>query len=103
MELLITIAVFGLVSGIIYFAFGSGAPVPEEAIQRRLETIAARPRTDTRYQVHQSEEETFWESVTDFFFGNKDLPERFNRVSKRLHQAGYRGKRAVRIFWGLRI
>jgi tight adherence protein C len=103
MELLITIAVFGLVSGIIYFAFASGAPIAEDTIQRRLETIVARPKTDTRHQVYQSEEETFWESVTNFFFGSKELPERFDRVSKRLHQAGYRGKRAVRIFWGLRI
>ena len=103
MEFLITIGVFGLVAGIIYFIFASRAPIAEEAIQRRLETIAARPKTEGRYPIYEAEEQTFWERVTNFFFGDKELPERFNRVSKRLHQAGYRGNRAVRIFWGLRI
>jgi tight adherence protein C len=31
------------------------------------------------------------------------LPDRFNNIGRRLHQAGYRGNRAIRIFWGLRI
>jgi tight adherence protein C len=35
--------------------------------------------------------------------GDQELPERFNAMSRRLHQAGYRGNRAIRIFWGLRI
>ncbi|MBI2180314.1 MAG: type II secretion system F family protein, partial [Deltaproteobacteria bacterium] len=41
--------------------------------------------------------------VAGFFLGAKDMPESYNRISRRLHQAGYRGVRAVRIFWGLRI
>ena len=80
MELIITIGVFGLVSGVFYLVFASRAPVSEEAIQRRLESIAARPKTEGRYRLYEAEEETFWERVTDFFFGDKELPERFNQV-----------------------
>ena len=36
MELLITVGIFGLVSGLIYLIFASKVPVVEEAIQRRL-------------------------------------------------------------------
>jgi tight adherence protein C len=57
----------------------------------------------TQVRLHDQEETTFWERVANFFFGDRELPERFNMISRRLHQAGYRGNRAVRIFWGLRI
>ena len=40
MELLITFGVFGLVSGVIYFLFASRAPISDEVIQRRLESIS---------------------------------------------------------------
>jgi tight adherence protein C len=54
--------------------------------------------------LHESDDElTTWERVTNFFFGDKELPARFNDMGRRLHQAGYRGNRAIRIFWGLRI
>jgi tight adherence protein C len=106
MELIITIGVFGLVAGVVYFVLAPRAPVVEEAIQRRLDTISARPETEARearYPLHATEDETFWERVTNFFFGDKELPERFNASSRLLHQAGYRGNRSVRIFWGVRI
>jgi len=103
MELLIAVGVFGLISGVVYFVVASRAPVSDEVIQRRLENISARADTSRQIRLHEDEEITFWESVANFFFGDKELPERFNNASRRLHQAGYRGNRAVRIFWGLRI
>ena len=103
MELLIAVGVFGLISGVVYFVVASRAPVSDEVIQRRLENISARADTSRQIHLHEDEEITFWESVANFFFGDKELPDRFNNVSRRLHQAGYRGNRAVRIFWGLRI
>jgi len=103
MELLIAVGVFGLISGVVYFVVASRAPVSDEVIQRRLENISARADTSRQIRLHEDEEITFWESVANFFFGDKELPDRFNNVSRRLHQAGYRGNRAVRIFWGLRI
>ena len=103
MELLIAVGVFGLISGVVYFVVASRAPVSDEVIQRRLENISARADTSRQIRLHEDEEITFWESVANFFFGDKELPDRFNNASRRLHQAGYRGNRAVRIFWGLRI
>jgi len=83
--------------------FASRAPVAEEAIQRRLESIGFQNESRTQIRLHDEEETTFWERIANFFFGDRELPERFNMISRRLHQAGYRGNRAVRIFWGLRI
>jgi tight adherence protein C len=72
-------------------------------IQRRLETISG-PRTAAApVRLYDSEDETFWERVADFFFGSKEIPENLSRAGTRLHQAGYRGARAIRIYWGLRI
>jgi len=104
MELLIAVGFFGLVSAIVYFVVASRAPITEDAIQQRLQNIGlqtAEGRAPIR--LHEHEETTFWERITNFFFGDRELPERFNMISRRLHQAGYRGNRAVRIFWGLRI
>ena len=103
MELLIAVGVFGLISAIVYFVLASRAPVADDAIQRRLESIGLQTEARTQYKLHDEEETTFWERVTNFFFGDRELPERFNMIGRRLHQAGYRGNRAVRIFWGLRI
>ena len=79
------------------------APVSDDAIQRRLENIGLQTESRTQFRLHEEEEVTFWERVANFFFGDRELPERFNMASQRLHQAGYRGNRAIRIFWGLRI
>lgn len=103
MELLIAVGFFGLVSAVIYFVVASRTPISEEAIQRRLESIGVQSEARTQIRLHDDEETTFWERITNFFFGDRELPERFTMVSQRLHQAGYRGNRAVRIFWGLRI
>jgi len=53
--------------------------------------------------LYDTEDETFWERVAIFFLGDKEMPEKFTRASRRLHQAGNRGTRAVRIYWGLRF
>jgi len=104
MELLIAVGFFGLVSAIVYFVVASKAPIAEDAIQRRLESIGIQSaESRAPIHLHEHEETTFWEKITNFFFGDRELPERFNMISRRLHQAGYRGNRAVRIFWGLRI
>ena len=103
METLIAIAVFGVVGAIMYLVLAPRAPIAEDMIQRRLETISG-PRTATApVRLYDNEQETFWERVADFFFGSKEIPENLSRAGTRLHQAGYRGIRAIRIYWGLRI
>jgi len=103
MELIIAVGVFGLISGVVYFVVASRAPVSDEVIQRRLENINVSAASSAQLRLHNTEETSFWESVANFFLGDKELPDRFNDMSRRLHQAGYRGNRAIRIFWGLRI
>jgi tight adherence protein C len=103
MELIIAVGIFGLIGGLVYFFVASKAPVAEDAIQRRLENIAVQSQARSTIRLHENDEVTPWERVTNFFFGDKELPERFNEMGRKLHQAGYRGNRAVRIFWGLRI
>ncbi len=103
MELLIAVGVFGLISGIVYFVFASRVPVSDEAIQRRLDSINVRTDARSQFRLHDNDDVTFWETVASFFMGDKEMPDRFNNMSRRLHQAGYRGNRAIRIFWGLRI
>jgi tight adherence protein C len=103
MELLIAVGFFGVISGLVYFALASRAPVADEAIQRRLENINVQAQSRGQIRLYEDEETTVWERIANFFFGDKEMPDRFNNISRRLHQAGYRGNRALRIFWGLRI
>jgi tight adherence protein C len=103
MELLIAVGFFGLVSGIVYFVVASRAPVADDVIQQRLQNISVQSQDRAPIRLHENDEITVWERVTNFFFGDKELPARFTSMSRSLHQAGYRGNRAVRIFWGLRI
>ena len=103
MELLIAVGFFGLISAIVYFVIASRAPIAEEAIQRRLESIGLQTESRSQIRLYEDAELTFWERIANFFFGDRELPERFTLISRRLHQAGYRGNRAVRIFWGVRI
>jgi tight adherence protein C len=104
MELLIALGIFALVFGILYFTLVARVPVVEEAIQRRLNDIAARPKTAARIRLYDAKEETFWENVANFFLGDKrEIPAAYSKVGSLLHQAAYRGERAIRIFWGLRI
>ena len=103
MELLIAVGFFGLISGIVYFVVASRAPVADDVIQQRLQNISVQSQERAPIRLHENDEITIWEQVTNFFFGDKEMPARFNSMSRSLHQAGYRGNRAVRIFWGLRI
>jgi tight adherence protein C len=104
MEIVIAFGIFCLVFGVLYFTLVSRAPVADEAIQRRLETIAAQPKATRSIRLHGGEEASFWERIAKFFIGEKEMmPASFSRVARMLHQAGYRGERAIRIFWGLRI
>src|SRR3954468_13189025 len=103
MEALIAIGIFGIVGTIVYLSFATRGPIAEEVIQRRLETIAGSRIDSAPVHLFDSEEETFWERVTNFFFGSREIPEKLSRAGKSLHQAGYRGARALRIYWGLRI
>ena len=104
MEVLIAVGIFALVFGAVYFTLASRAPVAEEAIQRRLDSIAAQPKTAARLRLYDSKEDTFWETVANFFLGDKrEIPAAYSKIGRLLHQAAYRGERAIRIFWGLRI
>ena len=103
MELIIAVGFFGVISGLVYFVLASRSPVADEAIQRRLESIGVQAQSRGPIRLHDDEETTMWERVANFFFGDKEMPDRFNGISRRLHQAGYRGHRAIRIFWGLRL
>jgi len=68
-----------------------------------LENINVRAEGAGPIRLHDNEETTFWERVANFFLGDRELPDRFNKAARSLHQAGYRGNRAIRIYWGLRI
>ena len=103
METLIAIAVFGVVGTIMYVVLAPRGPIAEEMIQRRLETISGRKTESAPIRLYDNEEETLWERVADFFFGSKEIPENLSKAGTQLHQAGYRGARAIRIYWGLRI
>jgi tight adherence protein C len=103
MEILIVFGIFGLVGGFVYYVLAARVPVSDDAIQRRLETLSLQSRETGRIRLPVVEEETPWERIAEFFLGTKDLPARYTRLSRMLHQAGYRGERAIRIFWGLTI
>ena len=103
METLIAIAVFGVVGAIMYLVLAPRAPIAEDMIQRRLETISGPRTAAASVRLYDSEDETFWERVADFFFGSKEIPDNLTKAGTKLHQAGYRGARAIRIYWGLRI
>jgi tight adherence protein C len=103
MELIIAVGFFGLIAGIVYFFVASRAPVAEETIQRRLDSIGVQAQSSAAIHLHENDELTTWERVANFFFGDQEMPGRFNQMSRRLHQAGYRGNRAIRVFWGVRI
>ena len=103
MEVLIAIGIFGAVGAVMYFVLAPRAPMAEDVIQRRLESIAGTRAAPAPVRLYDTEEETFWERVTNFFFGSKEIPDNLSKAGTHLHQAGYRGARAIRIYWGLRI
>src|ERR1044071_2572491 len=103
MELIIALGIFGLVAGFLYYLLAARVPVADEAIQRRLQTLAVQARETGRISLYTDQDDTFWERVATFFFGANAMPGHYTRLSRMLHQAGYRGERAIRIFWGLLI
>src|ERR1043166_7469747 len=105
MELIIALGIFGLVAGFLYYLLTARVPVgSDDAIQRRLQNLSIQARDVGRITLHATtEEETLWERIATFFLGPNAMPAQYNRLSRMLHQAGYRGDRAIRIFWGLRI
>ena len=69
-----------------------------------MDNIAAQPKTAARLRLYDAKEDTFWETVANFFLGDKrEIPAAYSKIGRLLHQAAYRGERAIRIFWGLRI
>src|SRR3990172_1960491 len=60
MELLIAVGLFGMILGIVYFTLASRTPIAEDAIQRRLDTIALQPRPSKPVRLEQTEAGTFW-------------------------------------------
>lgn len=105
MEFLIAVGVFGLVAAVFYILLAPKAQVQEEAIQRRLDAIAAKPATTVagRVRLLRPGEETFWERIASFVLGENDLPGKYTKIRRLLHQAGYAGERVIRVFWGVRI
>jgi tight adherence protein C len=105
MEILLSIAVFVVVCGSVLLLLApKEGSIQEEAIQRRLEAIAAKPSTvSSPLQLPSSGEETIWEWTAKFFLGEKELAQKYTAGRSLLHQAGYPGERAARAFWGMRI
>jgi tight adherence protein C len=104
MEILITaIAVFLLVGSIIFSIMMPKVKIEEEAIQRRLGAIAAKAERSVGRVRLLEQEDTVWEKILRLFLGDKELPEKYKGVRTVLHQAGYPGERAVRVFWGARL
>lgn len=102
--LLVMLGIFGLVGSVSLLIFAPRAPRPEEIIQRRLASITSAPGSPSQaMSLAPTEEPTLWEQTASFFLGEIKLPERYTNLSRLLHQAGYPGERALRIFWGVRI
>lgn len=104
MEILISIAVFGLVGGFFYVILAPKTAAQDETVQKRLNAISSGPARTSRVQLlGEQGDETFWEQVARFFLGEEELAAKYTGFRRMLHQAGYPGERAVRIFWGVRI
>ena len=102
--LLVAIGTFGFVGGLSLLFLAPRAESEEDIIQKRLAAISAgSARLNGQSALLDDGEKTFWEQTANFFLGDKELPESYTAVSRTLHQAGYSGERAVRIFWGVCI
>jgi len=100
--LLVAIGTFGFVGGLSLLFLAPKVDTEEDIIQKRLAAISERsPKANG--QLLTDSEKTFWEQTTSFFLGDKELPERYTVIGRTLHQAGYSGERAMRIFWGVCI
>jgi tight adherence protein C len=102
--LLVAIGTLGFVGGLSLLFLAPRVESEEEVIRKRLDAISAgSARTNGPSPLVDQGETTFWERTTNFFLGDKELPESYTAVSRTLHQAGYSGERALRIFWGVCI
>jgi tight adherence protein C len=100
---IIAIAVFLLIGSIVFSIMMPKVKIEEEAIQRRLGAIAAKAERSVGRVRLLEEADTIWEKILRLFLGDKELPEKYKGVRIVLHQAGYPGERAVRVFWGARL
>src|SRR5260221_9449315 len=102
--LLVAIGTFGFVGGLSLLFLAPRVESEEDVIQKRLDAISGgSARGNGQFTLVEQGEKTFWEQTANFFLGDKELPETYTAVSRTLHQAGYSGERAVRIFWGVCI
>src|SRR5262245_15359828 len=100
--LLVAIGTFGFVGGLSLLFLAPKVDTEADIIQKRLAAISERsPKANG--QLLTDSEKTFWEQTTSFFLGDTELPERYTVIGRTLHQAGYSGDRAMRIFWGVCI
>lgn len=102
MEVVLAIGIFGFVGSIIYIFLAPRGPVEDEVVGQRLEAIATRKAPGT-VRLLAGPENTVWEKVANFFFGEKDLPASYTKLRQLLHAAGYPWERALKIFLGVRI
>ena len=102
--LLIAVGVFGVIGTTVFFALAPKTTAQEDIIQRRLESLTPRQEETPRpIRLLTGEEDTFWDRVSRFFLGENELAAKYTAVRRVLHQAGYPGERAVRLFWGVRF
>jgi tight adherence protein C len=102
--MLIAVGVFGLVGGPIFFLLAPRSRVENDVIQKRLQSISTRQTVSTaRVRLLSNGGQSVWEKLASFFLGDKELAPKYTKVRLILHQAGYPGERAVRVFWGVRI
>ena len=99
--LLVAIGTFGFVGGLSLLFLAPKVDSEEEVIQKRLAAITGGSDRANGHLLIDDTEKTFWEQTANFFLGEKELPERYTAIGRTLHQAGYAGERAVRIFWGV--
>jgi tight adherence protein C len=100
----IAVGIFGLVGGSIFFLLAPKSGIEEETIQKRLQSIATRQAPSVaRVRLLSVGDQTVWERLASFFLGEKELAAKYTKIKLTLHQAGYPGERAVRVFWGIRI
>jgi hypothetical protein len=86
-----SIPTFCLGSGLstaIFPLLASRSPVADEAIQRRLDSTGVQAQSRGPIRLHDDEETTMWERVANFFFGDKEMPDRFSGISPALASGG---------------
>lgn len=104
MEFIVSIGLFGFVAALSFLLLAPKPEMDKEVIKRRLEAIAAgRKGAGAPSPLLAQGEATFWERLAGFFLGETELPERYTRARRLLHQAGYPRDRAIYIFLGIRI